>query len=127
MNVLIIDSESLTDPLWLNQIKQLKVIIEHEPTSTASKYHYVFFLACEEESLIGDLQQRMKNGWYAFLLAPKAASVIYTDAVFEVQKENAWASDVYKNAQDHGVDQSISNEFLDFKTYIARYQKVISL
>jgi len=85
-----IDTESLFDPTIVNKFEQLKVLIEYEPSSTASKYHHVFLVKIFDDKIqesIKIIQNSIKEGWFAFFWDKDKNITVYKGASFEMFPE----------------------------------------
>jgi peroxiredoxin len=125
MDILIIDSESLTDPLWINTLPQLHVSIEFEPNSEASKYHHVYYIKMGNDDVIKALQKQLKHGWYAFRIQSDRYTILFHDASFDIPQVENNPTESYVSAQNHGRTQGIQKEYLNFDTFIHRYREHI--
>lgn len=128
MYYVVIDSESLVDPLILNDFDFIKVIIEHEPKSESAQYHHVFFLSFPEAkavTVIKKFSKSLKPGWYAFFWNKDILTIAFTKKRFNLKLPNPWNSAEYQKLKEHGRNLGIQEEFLDFQNYFERYKKIL--
>lgn len=124
MYTAVIDTESLNDPRIVNDLQVFKVVVEYEPNSEASKFHHVFFVKIKSEEIerkIKLIAKEMKDGWYAFFWNDKNLFIVYSQKTFKVLID----SPDYSAAQKYGRSVGIQEEFLDFKTYFERYERMV--
>lgn len=125
----VIDTESLSDPKIVNSFKQLRVEVEYEPNSTASKYHHVFFLQIKDEEVgkqMDKFSREMKDGWYAFFWNNKILYIIFNKERFRVGLPVKKQDLEYLKSQEYGRLIGIQGEFLDFDKYFKRYDRIAS-
>jgi hypothetical protein len=123
----VIDTESLIDPRIINSFKPFKVEIEYEPNSQANKYHHVFFLGLDEENLEKQIElfsQQMKDGWYAFFWNQEIFYIVFNKQRFLVKLPDPEKDENYIKAQNYGKSVEIQENFLNFKEYWERYNRI---
>jgi hypothetical protein len=119
-----VDTESLQDPTIINNLKQLKVVIEYEPNSNVSKFHHVFFLLVNSQE-IEKIANNMKRGWYSFFWDNHSLKVVFYKKTFNISLPGGFSSEEYKRLIDYGKKQGIEEEFLKIEKYFNRYKKLV--
>ncbi len=124
----LIDSSSLKNPTILNNYEHLKVTIQYEPNSSASKYHHNFLLQFPDADIdqkIAAFQKEMLYSWYSFFWNANLLYIVFDEKRFIVSIPNGWLTDEMKDAQKYGKSQGIAEEYLDFKVYFKPYQDMV--
>lgn len=124
----VIDTESLHDPRLINDFDQLRVMVEHEPNSEASKYHHVFFLKLsqdDEGNFSNKVIKNMKQGWFAFLWNEDFLRVYFRDRHFDF-KFLDWPNEKYQEMIEYARGLNIQEEFLGIKEYFERYNNLVN-
>ena len=124
----LIDSSSLKNPTILNSYEHLKVTIQFEPHSSASKYHHNFLLQFPDnivDQAITDIQKEMLESWYSFFWNNSTLNIVFDTKRFAVILPDGWSSSRMRLAQEFGRSQGISEEYLDFKVYFKPFEDMV--
>ena len=113
----IIIAESLIDPTVINsftvfgaEITRADKAIDYE--GNIGRWHLYSVMCSREE--INELQPHILHGWYAHFWKGDKIIVVYNDMQFEVDKND---KKTWKEAIEHGRNQGIPANELDFVTY----------
>jgi len=123
----VIDSSSLKNPTILNNYKHLKVTIQFEPHSSASKYHHNFLLQFPDnvvDQAIIDIQKEMLYSWYSFFWNDCVLNIVFDKKRYQINIPIELSSKKYTSAQEFGKTQGIQEEYLDFVKYFKPYYKI---
>lgn len=124
----LIDSSSLKNPTILNNYEHLKVTIQFEPNSSASKHHHNFLLQFPDASIdqiIANFQKEMLYSWYSFFWNDKMLYIVFDKKRFLIDIPHGWSSDQMKQAQEFGRTQGIAEEYLNFKVYFKPHEAMV--
>ncbi len=124
----LIDSSSLKNPTILNNYRHLKVTIQFEPNSSASKYHHNFLLQFPDtdiDQIIANFQKEIQYSWYSFFWNDRVLNIVFDKQRFSINLPDGWSSGQMKQAQEFGRSQGISEEYLDFKVYFKPYEETV--
>ena len=124
-----VESESLRNPLILNDYKPIKIEVEHVPTSKNHPYVHAYYLSLEDDRIAEEAEKfarETKSEWYLLFWNEEMVYAIFEDKVFQLPNEETWGSDQYKEIQKYGVDHGISIEYMDFNKNFARFRQSLS-
>ena len=108
-----IESESLRNPLVLNNYKAIKVDIEFVPTSQNHPYVHAYYLKFQDNEVLQEAKKftcETLPEWYLLFWNDKKVYAIFKDKIFELPKEGIWNSEKYKEIQQYGVRHGIGME-----------------
>ena len=114
-------SESLKNPIILNDFEIVKVIVEHHQEHKGEpKIWHDFKVKINEKEIINvcnKLAKEIKNEWYAHFWNKKSVYIVLSNKVFKIPREdNNWQSPLYqefkKYAIKHGIEQRYIRNFL---------------
>ncbi len=112
-------SESLKNPLILNDFEKIYVKVEHHPEySGEPKIWHDFKLIIKDEDIerIAELlSNEIKNTWYAHFWNDKEVYVILSNKVFKIPKEpKAWKSKEYQELKSYAISHNVEEKYLNF-------------
>lgn len=122
------ESESLSNPLILNEYKHLRVEIEYVETSTNHPYVHAYYLDFSEENIEQVVTKFAKDTlpeWYQLFWNGDSVYAIFKDKFFKIKNEAIWQSDEYKNIQQYGVEHGIDLVYMDFNKNFARFRETL--
>ncbi len=114
-------SESLKNPVILNDFEVIRVIVEHHPEFEGEpKIWHDFKLKVDDDKIIevcNKISKEIKEEWYAHFWNDDILYVILPDKVFKMPREDGnWKSSEYQEsiryAIQHNVDQRYMKDFL---------------
>lgn len=121
-----IGSESLKNPLILNSLRQVKVIVEYFPSSRISPYWHTYFVEVENNNVIEiteSLCREIKYSCFAILWNKKRVFVIFQNKVFQLDIRNAQESEEWKIAKEYGKANGVQEEYLDFSKEFEKFDR----
>ena len=112
----IIVAEGLHDPTVINKFAVYKAEITADGMPIDYDGHlgrwHMYYVTCSKKE-IGELQPQITRGWYAHFWEGNEIIVIYNDKQFEMLRDNR---STWKEAIEHGREQGIPENELDFPT-----------
>lgn len=124
-----IESESLRNPLVLNNYKAIKVDIEFVPTSQNHPHVHAYYLKFKDGEVLGVAKKFARETlteWYLLFWNNKKVIAIFKDKIFELPNEVHWKSEKYKEIQQYGVSHGIGMEYMDFNKNFKRFREVLA-
>lgn len=124
-----IESESLSNPLALNDYKPVKVEIEYVPTSQNHPYvhaYYLTFTDSEVEKEAKKISFITLPEWYQLFWSNSTIYAIFKNKVFRLKNEVRWKSEKYKDVQRYGVAHGIEMAYMDFSKNFARFKETLA-
>lgn len=124
-----IESESLRNPLVLNNYKAIKVDIEFVPTSKNHPYVHAYYLKFKDSEVLEVAKKFARETlpeWYLLFWNNKTVFAIFKDKIFELPNEINWRSEKYKEIQRYGVSHGIGMEYMDFNKNFKRFKEVLA-
>ncbi len=124
-----IESESLRNPLVLNNYKAIKVDIEFVPTSQNHPYVHAYYLKFQDNEVLQEAKKftcETLPEWYLLFWNDKKVYAIFKDKIFELPNEGIWNSEKYKEIQQYGVSHGIGMEYMDWNKNFKRFQEVLA-
>jgi len=125
----VVDSASLIDPVILNNYPQIRVTVQDEPQSSATRYHYAFILKFENgniEKIISEFQTVMLPAWFSFFWDDIGVYIVFDKEKFYINLKEGWAGSEAIRAIKFGREQGITSEYLDFRKYFEPHQKMVA-
>ncbi len=122
------ESESLRNPLILNDYSPIRVEIEHVPTSQNHPFvhaYYLTFSASEIDVVVQKFADETLPEWYQLFWNDETVYAIFKDKFFEIRNEGVWQSEEYKKIQQYGVDHGIDLVYMDFNKNFARFKETL--
>jgi hypothetical protein len=117
-------SESLEDPLFLNQLPHEYVRIqrrnEAEVTAGYPLFWHLFKVLVEDDQIEGTAEEISRllkqRGWYAHFWNGDVALVCFPGRVFRMPQEQrgAWSSPEFFEVRDYALRSGIAERYLDF-------------
>lgn len=112
-------SESLKNPLVLNNFEKIYVKVEHHPEFMGEpKIWHDFKLSIKDEDIDKTaeiLAGEMKETWYAHFWNKNTVYVILPNKVFKIPKEpKKWQSKEYQELKNYAVKNGVEERYLDF-------------
>ena len=112
-------SESLKNPLVLNELEKIYVKVEHHPEYEGeAKIWHDFKVRIKEDDLerVADLlASEMKDAWYAHFWNEETVWVILPQKVFKMPKEpHKWQSGEYQECKAYAIANGVEERYLDF-------------
>lgn len=123
----IVTSESLTNPVVLNELEQVKVMVDAVPTSETPYWH-IFVVKVDDKNIdeaVQKVSMVVKQGWYIVFWNDKELRVIMQNKSFDLKREKDWSSPEYKEFQRYAASQGIAPEYLDFNVNFEEYEKLV--
>jgi hypothetical protein len=123
------ESESLHNPLILNDYKPIKVEIEYVPTSTNHPFVHAYYLKFTEDNITEEVEKFAKETlpeWYQLFWNDQIVYAIFKDKYFKMTNEHEWESEEYKAVQQYGVEHGIDLVYLNFNTNFARFRETLA-
>jgi len=127
MNYANIDAASLNNPTVLNDFQTIKVVIQDEPESSTSKYHFIFLLQIDETEIdqsILTIQKELQEGWYTFFWSDRTLNIVFNTQKFQIALADGWVSKEYNAAKKYGRTQNIPEKYLDFKKFFLLHKNI---
>lgn len=124
-----IESESLRNPLVLNNYKPIKVDIEFVPTSQNHPHVHAYYLKFKNSEVVPEAKKFARETlpeWYLLFWNNKKVFAIFKDKVFELPNEVKWKSKKYKEIQRYGVRHGIGMEYMNFNKNFKRFKEVLA-
>ena len=125
----VVDSASLNNPMILNNYRQIRVTVQDEPQSSATRYHHAFVLKFENEDIekiISEFQAVMLPAWFSFFWDDIGAYIIFDKEKFYINLKVGWVGPEVARAIKFGRDEGIADEYLDFEKYFEPHQKTVA-
>ncbi len=111
-------SESLTNPLILNEFEKIYVKIEHHPEYAGEpKIWHDFKLKVNEEDIdrvTTLLAAEMRDTWYAHFWNTESVYVVLPHKVFKIPREQKWQSWEYQELKKYALQHGVEEQYLDF-------------
>jgi hypothetical protein len=107
----------------VNQLDQIRVVIDHEVNSKTNEFHHVFLVRISDENLdktMSKVGKFLKKEWYSLYWKGDLVLVQYRDRVFRISFKNP---STHKEAIKYCESQGIEREFLSFNNYISSYKR----
>ncbi len=124
-----IGSESLKNPLILNSLKQLKIIVEYFPDSRICPYWHTYLIEVNDDDIVkitGSISKEIKHGCFAILWNKKIVFVIFQNKVFQAEIENSQESKEWKIVKEYGKANGVQEEYLDFSKEFKKFNRFTS-
>lgn len=124
----ILESESLNNPVILNNFKTRKVIVESVPLSKEPYWH-IFMVEVEDreiEKLTNDLSLVIKPSWFQIFWNHHTVYVVIQNKVFKLRHEKNWSSPEYEEMRKYAMQRGVQDEYLDFNQNFTEYEKIIA-
>jgi hypothetical protein len=117
-------SESLEDPLFLNQFAHEYVQIQHRDDAEVAagypRFWHLFKVLVDDEQIERIVQETARllkgTGWYAHYWNGQVVYVCFPGRVFQVPQEQrgAWSSAEFFEVRNHALRCGIAERYLDF-------------
>ena len=111
-------AESLKDPMVLNGLKSVKVVVErHDEATNGPKIWYDFEIVVDDKKIAEVtklLSRQLKKKWYAHFWNSKVLYVVLSGKVFKIPREKEWKSAEYLECKEYAMKQGIEERYLDF-------------
>ena len=124
-----IESESLRNPLILNDFKHIKVEIEFVPTSVNHPFVHAYYLHFNQNEINEAVERFAKETlpeWYQLFWSDETVYAIFKGKYFNMKNEHTWKSDQYKEVQQYGVAHGIDLVYMDFNKNFARFRETLA-
>jgi len=98
-------SESLKDPTFLNELKQLSVKVEAHPDYPKAPFWRLFKIeapVAEVAILAGRLAMELKPGWYAHFWSDELLYISFPGRVFRLSRSQDQSSPAYREVVQYG-------------------------
>jgi hypothetical protein len=118
------ESESLKNPLVLNDYKPIKVVIEYVPTSQNHPFvhaYYFRFSDSEIEREVKKFASETLPEWYQLFWSDDTVYAIFKDKYFKLKSESPWKSEAYRQVQKYGGEHGIDIVYMDFDKNFKRF------
>ncbi|MFZ3073541.1 MAG: hypothetical protein WA093_00190 [Minisyncoccales bacterium] len=105
-------SESLKNPLILNDLKAGFVRVEKRSESKEFPFWYLFVVEFKDEDVKNSIKLisgNLKYGWYAHFWDESVVYICFLDKIFKVPREQGrgWKSDEFKAAIEYGAKNGV--------------------
>ena len=105
-------SESLKNPMVLNDFETIKVVIENHPECEGGpKIWHDFKLKVDDDKIIdvcNKISREMKETWYAHFWNRDIVYVVLSDKVFKMPREEGnWQSSEYQECKKYAIEHGI--------------------
>ena len=123
------ESESLQNPLILNDYIPVKIVIEHVPTSQNHPYVHAYYFQFKEDEILDEVEKFSRETlprWYQLFWSEKVVYAVFKDKYFKLDNEKEWKSEEYKKVQQYGVDHGIGLVYMDFNKNLARFAETLA-
>lgn len=123
------ESESLRNPLILNEYKPIKIDIEYVPTSVNHPYVHAYYFQFQESEILKEVEKFAKETlteWYQLFWSEDTVFAIFKDKYFKLKNEVIWKSQEYKKVQEYGVAHGIEIVYMDFNKNFKRFKEVLA-
>lgn len=123
----IATSESLTNPVILNEYRKRNVIVDSAPLSEQPFWH-IFVIEVDDkhaDQFAGDFSKLIKQGWYLVLWNDKEVYVVLQNKVFKLKREKTWSSGDYEEMRRYAMANGIAEEYLDFNVNFPEYERLV--
>lgn len=111
-------SESLKDPLILNDYKKIYVTVEHHPESNEFPFWHLFKIEVEGkdiEQVAKRFSKELKErGWYAHFWNDNIVYICFPNKIFKIRREEKWSSKEYEEVKRYAIKIGIEERYLDF-------------
>lgn len=110
-------SESLKNPLVLNDLEKDYVKIESHPESCDSLFWHLFKVNISDgeiEEVLPKICNELKEGWYAHFWNENIVYVCFPEKYFKIKREKEWQSKEFLNVKNYAVSIGIDERYLDF-------------
>ena len=123
------ESESLKNPLILNEYDPVRVEIEYVETSVNHPYvhaYYLSFSGLNIEEVVTKFTAETLPEWYQLFWNEEVVYAIFKDKFFKIKNEGTWGSEEYKAIQQYGVEHGIDLVYMDFNKNFARFRETLA-
>ncbi len=124
----ILESESLNNPVILNNFATKKVIVESVPLSPHPYWH-IFVVEVEDrdiEKITRDLSLVIQPSWFQIFWNNNTVYVVIQNKVFTLKREKNWSSKEYEEMRTYATQRGVNEEYLDFNQNFDEYEKIIT-
>jgi len=123
----MVSSEALEDPLVLNTVTPLKVIIDQKDDADAPLWHRYLLKVSDKElkDILNKLKPQVKQGWYAIFWNDLEVHVIFTNKVFSLKREQQWKSKAYEQVRAYGTTHGVQDYYIDFNERFLHYDALV--
>ena len=106
--------ESLEDPSILDELDVLQEYIEEHPNEEFEEWHLCEIHIEPEnmDSITQRLQSALRSGWFTHFYREDKLIVVFKDKIFHASRRDLSSQ---QEAIEHGLNQGIPKEQLDFK------------
>lgn len=125
------ESESLRNPLVLNDYKPVRVEIEFVPTSKNHPYVHAYYFKFEDSEIEKEARKFAEETlpeWYQLFWSEDTVYAIFKDKYFKLKNEGIgnWKSDEYKKVQKYGGEHGIEIVYMDFNKNFKRFLETLA-
>lgn len=112
-------SESLKNPVILNNFEKIYVKVEHHPENKIGpKIWHDFKLKFKDKDIIKItyfFSEQIKEKWYAHFWNNNEVYVVFSNKVFKIPKEpKEWQSKEYQEVKKYALAHGIGGKYLNF-------------
>lgn len=110
-------SESLKNPVVLNEFRTTFRRVERHPESKEFPFWHLFKIEFDDQNIEKSMERisrELKHGWYAHFWNGKTVYIVFPGKVFRVPQEKTWSSKEYLKAKEYGMKNGVEEEYLDF-------------
>jgi hypothetical protein len=110
-------SESLKDPTFLNELKQLSVKVKAHPEHPETPVWHLFKIEAPAQAvtvLAGRLAAELKPGWYAHFWSDELLYISFPGRVFRLNRSQDQSSPAYREVVQYGRTHGIEERYLNF-------------
>lgn len=123
-------SEGLEDPLVLNNVTPIRVIIDHKPDAESGPYWHRYLMKVKDDDVVETIQKfsaLMKYGWYSIFWDESTVHVVFKDKIITLPRERNWSSDAYKELQEYAFTHGLEAKHFDFNERFEHYESLLAL
>ncbi|KKS14134.1 hypothetical protein A2617_00460 [Candidatus Daviesbacteria bacterium RIFOXYD1_FULL_41_10] len=108
-------SESLNNPLLLNKLEKIYVLVEHHPGESLPYWNDYKVKIDDEniEQIANEIADNIKEGWYAHFWNDEEVIAVLPGKYFKIPKEEKWQSPQFKEYQEYGRQHGVEEQYLD--------------
>ncbi len=110
-------SESLKNPLILNDFEKIYVKVESHPEAKLKIWHD-FKLKIEDNNIDNAVKvfaEQIRNNWYVHFWNDNIVYIILSNKIFKIPKEpKQWQSKEYQELKEYAVSHGVEERYLDF-------------
>ena len=125
------ESESLHNPLILNDYKPVKIVIEYVQTSVNHPYVHAYYFRFKDNEILKQVNRFAKETlpeWYQLFWSKDTVYAIFKNKYFKLKNEGIgnWKSEEYKQVQKYGQAHGIEFVYMNFNKNFTRFEETLA-